>query len=99
MLKIRLARAAETDLEEIWRYTLSEWGEDQADKYMALIEKAFSQLLEHPYLGKARPDVKRGYRALQVERHVIFYSVGDEFIDILGIPHVRMDMKFYFKVG
>jgi toxin ParE1/3/4 len=97
MLKIRLAQAAENDLEEIWICTLSEWGENQAEKYMALIQRAISQLLEHPYLGKARPDVKRSYRALQVEKHVVFYSVGDEIIDILGIPHIRMDAKLYFE--
>ena len=97
MLKIRLAQTAENDLEDIWIYTLSEWGPTQAEKYFGLIEKSFFQLLENPYIGKARPDIGQGYRALAIEKHLIFYSVGGEFIDILGIPHVRMDVKRHFE--
>jgi toxin ParE1/3/4 len=97
MLKIRLALTARHDLEEIWAYTLAAWGENQAEKYIALIEQGFSQLLENPSMGKARPDIKSGYRALPVKKHLIFYRVGIEFIDILGIPHMRMDAKRHFK--
>lgn len=60
---------------------------------MALIEKGAVLILDNPYIGKTRPDVKAGYRALQVEKHLIFYLVGAEFIDVLGIPHERMDAK------
>lgn len=95
MIKIRLALRAERDLEDIWMYTISEWGEDQADKYIGLIEKGFSQLLDHPYLGKERPDIKEGYRALQVQKHLIVYRVGEDVIDIVGIPHIRMDVQQY----
>jgi len=95
MLKIRLAHTAERDLELIWIYTMVEWSEEQANKYVGLIEQGFSQLLDNPYLGKARPDIKTGYRALQVKKHLIFYRVGTEYIDILGVPHIRMDTKQY----
>ncbi len=97
MHKIRLARTAENDLEEIWLYTVSQWSLEQADKYTALIEKSMRLLLENPYLGKPRPDVKKGYRALHVEKHLIFYRVSDEYIDVLGIPHIRMDAKSHLE--
>ena len=61
-----------------------------------LIEKGFSQLLENPFIGKARPDIKKEYRALQVKKHLIFYRVGTDSIDVLGIPHIRMDAKRHF---
>lgn len=95
MLRIRLALTAEQDLENIWIYTITEWGEEQASKYVALIEQGFSQLLDNPYIGKARPDIKKVYRALQVQKHLIFYRVGTEYIDIMGVPHIRMDAKQY----
>jgi toxin ParE1/3/4 len=97
MLKIRLALTAENDLENIWIYTITEWSEEQADKYLGLIEQGFSQLLDNPYLGKSRQDIKKGYRALQVQKHLIFYRVGTEYIDILGVPHIRMDAKRHFE--
>jgi toxin ParE1/3/4 len=90
MLKLRLSRAAQQHLEDIWLYTISEWGEDQAEKYVALIEKALSLLPDNPYHGKVRPDVKPGYRALQAGKHLIFYSVGEEFVDVIGILHIRV---------
>jgi toxin ParE1/3/4 len=93
MARIRLARTAQTDLEDIWHYTVSTWGREQAERYIALIEKAFHRLLENPYSGKARPDVHKGYRALPVEKHVIFYTVSTDSIDVLGIPHERMDAR------
>ncbi|MGH8601826.1 MAG: type II toxin-antitoxin system RelE/ParE family toxin [Gammaproteobacteria bacterium] len=93
MLKIRFSLTAEHDLETIWRYTVSEWGLEQAEKYLALIEKGAYLLLDNPYVGQARSDVKAGYRALPVEKHLIFYRVSGEYIDVLGIPHERMDAK------
>ncbi|MGH8612996.1 MAG: type II toxin-antitoxin system RelE/ParE family toxin [Gammaproteobacteria bacterium] len=34
-------------LETIWRYTVSEWGLEQAEKYLALIEKGAHLLLDN----------------------------------------------------
>lgn len=97
MHKIRLSKAAEHDLENIWDYTLSTWGEAQATLYLAQIEKGFLELLDNPYIGKARPDIKNGYRALLIEKHIVFYVITDAYIDILGIPHARMDIKQHFE--
>jgi toxin ParE1/3/4 len=33
MAEYRLSPAAERDLESIWKYTLGEWGLEQADRY------------------------------------------------------------------
>jgi toxin ParE1/3/4 len=93
MRKIRLTETAEKDLEYIWHYTVSQWGLAQADKYTALIEKRLNQLLENPHLGEARPDIREGYRALPVEKHLIFYRLSADYIDVLGIPHARMDAR------
>lgn len=93
--KIRLAQSAKRDLEAIWEYTVQEWGEEQAEKYIGLIEKGLSQLLDNPYLGKPRSDIKEGYRALQVEKHLVFYRLAEEDLNVIGVVHVRMDAKRY----
>jgi toxin ParE1/3/4 len=93
MLKIRLSETAESDLEAIWRYTFSTWGLNQAQKYIGLIEHSLHLLLDNPDLGQARPDIKEGYRSLPVEKHLIFYQIGERYIDIVAIVHVRMDLK------
>lgn len=93
MLKIRLPATAENDLEKIWLYTLAEWGGNQAQQYISFIEQGLHLPLDNPHLGKLRPDIKEGYRALQVEKHLIFYLVSDMYIDVLAIPHICMDVK------
>lgn len=92
MLKIRLTQTAEQQLEDIWFYTLSEWSEEQANQYVSMIEQGVMQLLDNPYIGKARPEIKKDLRSLQIQKHLIFYRVGNEFIDIIGILHCRMDI-------
>jgi toxin ParE1/3/4 len=91
VLKIRLTQAVEQQLENIWFYTLSEWGEAQAGQYVSMIEQGIMQLSDNPYIGKARPEIKKDLRSLQIQKHLIFYRVGNETIDIIGILHSRMD--------
>lgn len=72
MLKIRLTQAAEQHLEDIWFYTLSEWSEVQAGQYVSMIEQGIMQLLDNPYIGKARSEIKKDLRSLQIQKHLIF---------------------------
>ncbi|MGH8536468.1 MAG: type II toxin-antitoxin system RelE/ParE family toxin [Gammaproteobacteria bacterium] len=51
----------------MWRYTVSEWGLEQAEEYLALIQKGTHLLLDNPYIGQARTDVKAGYRAWRLK--------------------------------
>lgn len=73
MLKIRLTQTAEQHLEDIWFYTLNEWSEEQANQYVGLIERGVMQLPSNPYIGKARPDIKKDLRSLQIQKHLVFY--------------------------
>ncbi len=91
MLNIRLTQTAEQHLEDIWFYTLNEWSEEQANQYVGLIEQGVMQLPSNPYIGKARPDINKDLRFLQIQKHMVFYRVGTEYIDIIGILHSRMD--------
>jgi toxin ParE1/3/4 len=43
MAEYRLSPAAERDLESIWKYTLGEWGLEQADRYTDLQSLAVSR--------------------------------------------------------
>jgi toxin ParE1/3/4 len=49
-------------------------------------------LLDNPYLGKSRDDIKAGYRSLLVEKHLVFYRLADEQLEIMRILHYRMDV-------
>ncbi|TRW95867.1 type II toxin-antitoxin system RelE/ParE family toxin [Candidatus Methylobacter oryzae] len=93
----RIRQLAENDLEQIWLYSFHKWGLDQADRYIRSMISRFSWLAENPQLGKQRNDIKSGYYGFLEGRHIIFYTIKKNGIDIIGIPHQRMDIMSHFE--
>ena len=91
--RYRLTPKADQDLAQIWRHTNENWEKSQANKYLQLLEKGFLMLLYHPKSGKSRDEIRRGYRSLQVEHHVVFYRISDNDIEIVRILHQRMEVN------
>lgn len=89
----RVTPKAERDLLAIGQYTLEKWGVRQRDIYLQNLVNRFTWLCEHPNLGANRDDIKQGYLSYHEGKHLIFYVVSDEFIDIIGVLHERMDFQ------
>ena len=92
MISYRVTPRAAQDLDDIAIYTLQNWGIDQLDTYLRALERRFARLGENPRAGRDREDVHPGYRSYPEGSHVIFYVIGDDTIDIIGIPHKSMDV-------
>ena len=88
-----LSPEAKKDLLDIRAYTQNKWGHQQAQKYIDALEKRCGELAQSPHMGRERPEIKPGYRSIAEGKHVIFYRVGDSGIEILRIPHGRMDIE------
>lgn len=88
----RIRQLAEKDLEAIWLYTREQWGIVQADSYLESLILRFDWLVENPRMGKLRDDVKSGYFCFPEGMHLIFYIINKSQIEIIGIPHQRMDI-------
>lgn len=91
MPKYTLRTTAKEDLKEIGRYTKNNWGIEQRNKYLGQFSKRFSWLAENPRFGRARDEVKPGYFSYDEGSHVIFYIIGDNSIEILGVLHQSME--------
>jgi len=73
MRKIPLTHArAESDLIDIWEYSLDEWDDVQADKYLDELHAAINSLAANPELGVKRDYVRQYYRALFVSTNMRF---------------------------
>ena len=83
---------AQIDLEEIWLHTYEEWGQEQADTYLNSLFSKFDWLGDNPLVGKKRDDIKKGYYCFPEGMHLIFYTVLQSRIEIIGIPHQNMDV-------
>jgi len=94
--KVRVTPRARDDLKNIARYTEKTWGKDQRNRYLKSLEKRFFLLAENPLLGKHRTEVCDGYYSFPEGQHVVFYLIGSDSIDIIGIPHKQMDTISYF---
>lgn len=71
-------------------------GEDQLVEYLEKIVSQFEWLAENPSAGSLRDDIHPEYRSFLVGRHLIFYIIEDETIDIIGVPHSSRDIRNYF---
>jgi len=69
----RLSPRAENDLVNIGAYTIKEWGEAQAGRYLDEIEVCCQRLADNPDLGRSCDYVRRGLRRLEHGKHVVFY--------------------------
>ncbi len=96
MSRFRITPRARDDLNNIGRYTERQWGKAQRNAYLKDLEKRFRGLAENPRLGKHRSDIAEGYYSFPQGEHVVFYLVGQEGIDIIGVPHKEMDIISYF---
>lgn len=92
MSGVVLSPKAKADLSEVWDYTHSEWGAEQAEKYVrelwAAMQEQTLDLTKSIDIG----DVRKGYRKVRSGSHAIFFKVtsaGD--VDVVRILHQKMD--------
>lgn len=87
------AKAAAADLREISRYTLDQWGEAQARRYIEQLDDAAAAVSDGRGVFKDWSDVLPGLRVAHVGRHHIFcLPRPDAPALILAILHERMDI-------
>lgn len=96
MAHFNLTPRAKEDLRSIWHYTRETWGEAQADRYVTALYERFGWLAEHPASGTHRTDIRETYHCFRQGKHLVFYLRFDGHIDIIGVPHQRMDVVNYF---
>lgn len=83
-------KKADEDLEEIFDYSLEQFGFARAEKYIYDIEQVFKELAANPKLGKRfDPDINHYYQ-YPVESHCIFYAPTELGIEVFRILHKTM---------
>ena len=86
----RLTPDARSDLIEIRRYTLKQWGRSQSQKYLSELRQIIRLLAETPTIGKHRPEVASGVFSFPHVSHVIYYVVHAHQLVVFGVIHKRM---------
>ena len=93
MTRYILAPSAKGDLEEIYRYTRTRWGAEQAARCLAELNARMIWLAGNPASGQNRDDLISGLFSYPQGSHIIFYRLSEADIRIVRVLHVRMSVK------
>src|SRR6478609_6237649 len=91
-----LSEEADSDLEEIFDYTVEQYNVEQAIKYLSGFETVFEFLCVHPESGRKRNEIRDGLRSITNQSHIVFYRILNERIRIVRVLHSRRDLNKHF---
>lgn len=91
MTAIYLTPRAKADLDGIWSYSVSQWGEDRTERYLRDLWRGMERLADDPRRGQSCDDIRPGYLRYTIGSHVVFCRVDGETLVAVRILHSRMD--------
>ena len=89
---IKLTDRAFDDLRDIESYSTETWGKKVADKYLNSIEASLVLLQENSGLLQEIEGFSGKLKYYRVKNHFLICTEFDEFIIVLTIKHVQMDV-------
>lgn len=87
-MTVTYSAEADDDLADIYSYTQTTWGFEQANRYAQRLRHGAQHIANHPRIGLLEPDLGQDVRSFLVEEHrVIYRPVGADSIRILRVIH------------
>jgi len=92
-MKVILSPSAVLDLQSISDYTLRNWGSEQEERYLKALWEKLALIQSNPESHRLREDLAKGCRSARHEKHVIFFAVQGQTLQIIRILHGAMDFS------
>ena len=93
-MKLRVAKSAVVDLDEIWAYVARKENTDAAERLISELTSRFSVLAKNPGVGRRRPDLPADLRSFPVSNYRIYYRQGKKgVVLILYVRHAARDER------
>ncbi|TDK45466.1 type II toxin-antitoxin system RelE/ParE family toxin [Algoriphagus formosus] len=92
MKRLLLTSRALSDLQEIYDYSISEWGESTALKYILKIEDCLNLLKENEGLLKVNKSISSRFVVYPVQKHFLICDIIDDAICVLTISHTSINL-------
>lgn len=90
-MRVRRSGQAGRDLDAVYDHSCRAWGPDRAAAYLRALDMTCQRLGEYPSLGPRADRVRGGYRRISHGRHVIYYRVHPDEVEIVRVLHQSMD--------
>ncbi|MGR5230591.1 type II toxin-antitoxin system RelE/ParE family toxin [Photobacterium damselae] len=87
----KLSNLAAEDFEQIFEYTLLNFGIEQADVYTDSMHNVLLTLVEQPLMGFECTEIAEGLRRHDHHKHAIYYRAQSHDIYIIRILHQQME--------
>ena len=87
MPKYQLSNAAEEDVEEIYIYSITEFGRKKAVSYVTSLEHCFELLADQPLMGKSIDSLRTGYFIHSHQQHNVCYTFQDGNLIVMRVLH------------
>ena len=98
-MNLILSPSAIRDLQEISDYTLQTWGAEQEDRYLKGLWGKLAEIQSNPDSCRLREDLAKGCRSARHEKHVIFFSIQGQTLQVIRILHGTMDFNRHLADG
>jgi toxin ParE1/3/4 len=96
--KLRVARSAVRDLDEIWAYLAEKESIEVAERFVGLLTGRFSFLAKNPGVGRRRSELREGLRSFPVRNYRIYYRQEKKgIVRILYVRHAARDERKLFE--
>ena len=87
MNRLQFSRLARRDLASIGRFTVDNWGENQAVHYFKQIDDCCRLLCAKQMVGRPCNQIARGLMRKETGKHVIVYKNLDETVLVCRVLH------------
>ena len=95
----RLTPDAQSDLAEIRRFTLAQWGSKQSKKYLSELRQVLRLLSETPKMGRQRPKLGLDVFSFPHSSHVIYYQQTGKQLVVFAVLHKSMVPRSHLEGG
>lgn len=92
-MSYRLTPRAQSDLDDIWRYSADQWGEEQAIAYVIAIRQRLEGLAAGRIPARSAAPVAPGYLKASIGSHMLYFRrSATGMLDVIRILHQSMDV-------
>ena len=96
MAKVIISPTAKRELKNIGIYTEKQWGTLQRKRYLDRLDNRIQLLADQPTLGKQRHNLPGAPYSFHEGRHVIFFRIIQNGIEVIRVLHDAMDFSRHF---
>ncbi|MFT6167006.1 MAG: toxin ParE1/3/4 [Vicingaceae bacterium] len=85
MYNYKISVETKEDLKRIYKYGVSKFGMNQADKYYEALFNHFELIARRPLSFNSVDHIRKDYRRCPCGSNSIYYKISDNYVEIMAI--------------